>query len=167
MVSALSCSQLRKLISTLLQSLFNYLFYPNNRFSPSSKLLIPTWKALAEKFNTNANIAISKLDCSLEENEEFCADQNVSKLPTLFVYKNGEKTGEYKGNRSLDDLIEFVNSHISDSQETSTESVEDLSAETEERDEKAYDIFEISKAEKKNFVAKLLLLAAFTVVALL
>jgi thioredoxin domain-containing protein 5 len=67
---------------------------------------------LAEKFVENAQVKIAKVDCTMQENREICSIQEVNGFPTLFIYKNGQKISEYNGSRSLEDLYEFVNTHI-------------------------------------------------------
>lgn len=56
---------------------------------------------------------IAKVDCTLQENRDLCNEQEVNGFPTLFVYKNGAKISEYNGaSRSLEDLYEFVKTHV-------------------------------------------------------
>lgn len=83
--------------------------------------MAPTWQSLAEKFVGNANVKISKVDCTLQENRDLCSEQDVNGFPTLFIYKNGEKISEYNGSRSMEDLYEFVNSHVADKKKISDE----------------------------------------------
>lgn len=52
-----------------------------------------------------------KVDCTLEVNKQLCKDQEVDGFPTIYLYKNGLKVSEYTGNRSLEDLVEFVTKH--------------------------------------------------------
>lgn len=75
------------------------------------KRLAPTWDQLAAKFNNGQEVKIAKVDCTLADNKELCSTQEVDGFPTLFIYKNGAKVGEYNGNRSLDDLFDFVTKH--------------------------------------------------------
>lgn len=84
------------------------------RWCGHCKRLAPTWQTLAEKFVGNANVKISKVDCTLQDNRDLCGEQDVNGFPTLFIYKNGEKISEYNGSRSMDDLYDFVNSHVVD-----------------------------------------------------
>lgn len=76
-----------------------------------------TWDELATKFVGVAGVKIAKVDCTLAESKELCSDQDVNGFPTLYIYKDGEKLSEYNGNRSLDDLFEFVNRHIGSSRD--------------------------------------------------
>jgi len=81
------------------------------------KRMGPTWDELAAKFVGTSGVKIAKVDCTLAESKEVCSDQDVNGFPTIFIYKDGEKITEYSGNRSLDDLFEFVNRHISASRD--------------------------------------------------
>ena len=75
--------------------------------------MAPTYEQLAEKFIDNPNVKIAKIDCTLEVNRELCSEQDVNGFPTLFIYRNGEKLSEYNGNRSLDDMHDFIVRHLS------------------------------------------------------
>ncbi|KAJ6640382.1 Thioredoxin domain-containing protein 5 like [Pseudolycoriella hygida] len=81
------------------------------------KRMAKTWDELAAKFIGTGGVKIAKVDCTLAESKELCTDQDVNGFPTLYIYKNGEKISEYGGNRSLEDLFEFVNRHISSSRD--------------------------------------------------
>lgn len=74
--------------------------------------LAPTWEQLAEKFVGSDQVKIAKVDCTLEVNKELCGEQEVNGFPTIFLYRGGEKLGEYNGNRSLEDLHDFVTRHL-------------------------------------------------------
>lgn len=76
------------------------------------KRLAPTWEDLAKKFVANPQVHIVKIDCTLEVNKQLCNDEEVDGFPSVFLYKNGKKISEYNGSRSLDDLKEFVESHM-------------------------------------------------------
>lgn len=73
----------------------------------------PTWNELSLKFISNGAVKIAKVDCTLAEAKELCSEQDVNGFPTIFIYKDGSKISEYMGNRSLDDLYEFVNKYTS------------------------------------------------------
>lgn len=81
------------------------------------KRLVPTWNDLAGKYVGNRNVKVAKVDCTLADNKELCSQQEVDGFPTIFIYKNGDKITEYNGNRSLDDLVNFINRHRSEHEE--------------------------------------------------
>lgn len=81
------------------------------------KRLVPTWDELAGKYVGNKDVKVAKVDCTLTDNKDLCAEQEVDGFPTIFIYKDGEKITEYNGNRSLDDLVNFINRHRSDHDE--------------------------------------------------
>lgn len=74
--------------------------------------MAPTWQQLAEKYIGNADVHIAKVDCTLQENRDLCTEQEVNGFPTLFIYKSGEKLSEYNGSRSLEDLVDFIKTHV-------------------------------------------------------
>lgn len=74
------------------------------------KRMAPTWDQLAVKF-VGRGIQIAKVDCTLPDNKDLCAQQEVNGFPTLFLYKDGAKITEYNGSRSLEDLFDFVEKH--------------------------------------------------------
>lgn len=76
------------------------------------KRMQPTWQQLALKFVGDEKVKIGKVDCTLTENRDLCSEQDVQGFPTIFIYKNGEKITEYNGNRSLEDMFDFVKSHL-------------------------------------------------------
>lgn len=73
---------------------------------------MPTWSQLAEKFVGNDNVKIAKVDCTIQENRDICSEQGINGFPTLVIYKEGKKISEYIGSRSLNDLFEFVETHV-------------------------------------------------------
>lgn len=70
------------------------------------------WQQLAEKFVGDEKVKIAKVDCSIAENRDMCTEQDVQGYPTIFLYKNGKKISEYNGSRGLEDMHEFVKSHL-------------------------------------------------------
>lgn len=75
------------------------------------KRMAPTWEQLAGKFVGQEGVKIAKVDCTLAEAKELCSQQEVNGFPTLYVYRDGKKVTEYDGNRSLEDLVDFVQKH--------------------------------------------------------
>ncbi|XP_018328109.1 thioredoxin domain-containing protein 5 homolog [Agrilus planipennis] len=76
------------------------------------KRLAPTWEELAKRFSDSKQARIAKVDCTVDANKPLCSEEEVDGFPTIFMYKNGAKVTEYDGDRSLDDLQEFVNKHL-------------------------------------------------------
>jgi len=78
------------------------------------KRLAPTWEELATKLADKNGIKVAKVDCTEgnDRNRELCNGQGVTGFPTLNLYKNGELVEEFKGKRTLDDLVAFVNKHL-------------------------------------------------------
>ncbi|XP_045111657.1 thioredoxin domain-containing protein 5 homolog [Portunus trituberculatus] len=72
------------------------------------KRMAPAYDELGRKFVGHDKVKIAKVDCTQEVNRQLCSEQNVDGFPTLFLYKNGEKVSEYNGDRSLDDMVNFI-----------------------------------------------------------
>lgn len=97
-------------IIALLLKLIRFFIYLRHRCG-HCKRMAPTWDELAVKFVGRPNIKIAKVDCTLGENKDLCAEQEVDGFPTVYLYRNGEKIEEYNGSRQLDDLFEYVSKH--------------------------------------------------------
>ncbi|XP_076619033.1 thioredoxin domain-containing protein pretaporter [Colletes latitarsis] len=76
------------------------------------KRLAPIWEDLGKKFFDNENVHIIKVDCTLDASKELCNEQEVDGFPSLYLYRDGHKVSEYNDARNLDDLYEFVASHL-------------------------------------------------------
>jgi len=71
--------------------------------------LAPTWEELAQKYSSQADIKIAKVDCT-EENS-LCSRHSVRGYPTLLLFRGGAQVAEYEQARSLDSLSAFVEKH--------------------------------------------------------
>ncbi|CAO4370235.1 unnamed protein product [Caenorhabditis nigoni] len=72
------------------------------------KQLVPVWDELAEKYESNPNVVIAKLDATLNE----LADIKVNSFPTLKLWPAGSSTPvDYDGDRNLEKFEEFVNKY--------------------------------------------------------
>jgi len=71
--------------------------------------LAPTWEDLAQKYSSQADIKIAKVDCT-EENS-LCSRHSVRGYPTLLLFRGGTQVAEYEQTRSLDSLSAFVEKH--------------------------------------------------------
>lgn len=78
------------------------------------KRLKPTWDQLADKFSAKTDVTIARVDCTLADCKDLCAQEKVQGFPTLYIYKDGKQLSEYTGSRSLEDLVEFVEKNIVD-----------------------------------------------------
>ncbi|XP_043246793.1 thioredoxin domain-containing protein 5 homolog [Amphibalanus amphitrite] len=76
------------------------------------KRLAPTWDQLAVKMVSNPSIKVAKVDCTENDNRPLCSKEGVSGFPTIFLYHDGDKVTEYEGNRSLDDMANFLKSNM-------------------------------------------------------
>lgn len=77
------------------------------------KRLTPRWEELAAKFAGVGQVKVAKMDCTDPDNKPVCSEQDVNGFPTIFIYRDGQRLQEYTGNRSLDDLYEFVQRYAS------------------------------------------------------
>ncbi|CAG2162542.1 unnamed protein product, partial [Oppiella nova] len=75
------------------------------------KQLRPIWHHLSTKFFGVKDVTIASVDCS--QHESLCNKEHIDGYPTLLLYKDNEKFGEYEGNRYLDDIYDFVTKHSS------------------------------------------------------
>ncbi|KAK7403300.1 Protein disulfide-isomerase erp38 [Neonectria punicea] len=75
------------------------------------KTLAPTWENLATDFASDENVLIAKVDADAVENKAWAKSQGVSGYPTIKFYLAGSKEAvDYKGGRSEQDLVKFINS---------------------------------------------------------
>ncbi|KAL1123519.1 hypothetical protein AAG570_002596 [Ranatra chinensis] len=68
--------------------------------------LAPTWEAVAMGLANDDSVKISKIDCTM--NREACKVYDIKSYPTLLWIQNGEKLDKYQGQRSVDDLTEYI-----------------------------------------------------------
>merc|ERR1719348_2141239 len=69
------------------------------------KQLAPIWDQLGEKFADKDDVIIAKMDSTANEVEQV----KVQSFPTLKFFKDG-KVIDYKGGRTLEDFVKFVES---------------------------------------------------------
>lgn len=69
--------------------------------------LASTWLNLAKDMEFNEEITIAKIDCT--EFRGICSNQDVKGYPTLLWFENGQKIGKYSGDRTLEDLKNYIN----------------------------------------------------------
>lgn len=121
-----------KPVSVLVGKNFKEVAYDSNKkvfvefYAPwcgHCKSLAPTWDKLGEKFTGDENVVIAKMDSTANEVEEF----EIQGFPTLKFFPSGsDKVVDYNGDRTLDAMVEFVNSNgekVSDADEELDEEV--------------------------------------------
>jgi len=69
------------------------------------KRLAPTWDELATTAAGKFNVA--KVDCTTEKTS--CSKHNIPGYPTVKLFKDGAMVEEYKGQRTLEGFVDFVN----------------------------------------------------------
>jgi protein disulfide-isomerase-like protein len=75
--------------------------------------LEPTWEAFAERMAIDEMpVSVIKIDCM--ENKNLCMDEKIQAFPTLRMFKHATvQPPDYRSDRTLDALTEFINSRIS------------------------------------------------------
>ena len=78
-----------------------------------SKKIQPVWDKLKKLNENNENVEILDIKCDLKNNEKLCNDNEIEGFPTLKLYTDDDQVIDYQGDRSLDDLVKFLeaNSH--------------------------------------------------------
>jgi len=81
-----------------------YLFYsPNCGFCTK---FMPTWKNLVGYYG-NSNLQLVAINCLEEDNAEIVSLYNINRYPTIIIQTNNSNV-EYSGDRSIEDIINFV-----------------------------------------------------------
>lgn len=71
------------------------------------KKFMPEWDQFKQWSNTNlSNVKVTKIDCTNNNNQ--CQKANVQGFPTVILYKNNQKLTEFNGQRTSNNLINFV-----------------------------------------------------------
>lgn len=74
--------------------------------------LEPVWEAFAERVEADGlPVSVIKVDCV--HNRDLCMNQRVQAFPLLRLFRNGESEAEYRSDRTVDALTEFIKSHLS------------------------------------------------------
>ena len=68
---------------------------------------LPEWKKLQNVKSINNIVVIETINCS--ENYNKCKEHNVQAYPTIIMQKTDGSQLEYNGNRTVDSLINFIN----------------------------------------------------------
>ncbi|XP_076437915.1 thioredoxin domain-containing protein 5-like [Babylonia areolata] len=73
------------------------------------KRLAPTWTELGQS-NEDKEVTIARVDCT--QHQSVCNSQSIRGYPTLAIFRNGQRVNDYKGQRDLESLQEFVDSFL-------------------------------------------------------
>jgi thioredoxin-like negative regulator of GroEL len=74
-----------------------------------------TWIDLGIKFKSNRNLIVGEVNC--ESHRQLCTKYNINGYPSLVLYNNGKKIGDYLGSRDIDSFTSFLNSHLKNKDE--------------------------------------------------
>ena len=86
-----------------------YFFAPN---CPHCTNFSPEWDDVVDRLKNYNNISAVKVDVAHSNNETLVFYYNINQLPTV-ILRTPDKTIEYTGNRTADDLYNFVLTNIS------------------------------------------------------
>ncbi len=84
--------------------IFNF----NTEWCGWSKRFQPEWDEFSINVKSNPNIMAQDIKCDDPSNKSMCNNYNVPGFPTVVAEVNG-KPIQYKGPRTAESLIEFVN----------------------------------------------------------
>ena len=73
-----------------------------------SKKIQPVWDKLKKLNENNENVEILDIKCDLKNNEKLCNDNEIEGFPTLKLYTDDDQVIDYQGDRSLEDLVKFL-----------------------------------------------------------
>ena len=65
------------------------------------------WNQIVEKYKDNINI--SEINC--DENPELATNYSITKFPTIKMFNEKGDETNYEGDRSVNDLSSFIDSH--------------------------------------------------------
>ena len=67
-------------------------------------------KALSKTFENNSDKldGVKRYYVDLDQHQDLATQHNVRSVPTLILFKDGKEVKRLIGNKSLEDLIEFI-----------------------------------------------------------
>jgi len=74
-----------------------------------SKILMPVWKKLEKHYKNNKYVKVIDVKCEEKQNKKICKKYKIKSYPTIIKVKDGKKI-MFKGNRTVKDLIKFIES---------------------------------------------------------
>lgn len=112
--------------------------------------LAPTWEKLPKIFADGDVVKIAKVDCTVQT--ATCGKLSISGYPTLLWFTNGEKVQDYQGQRTIEDLSDFVNKMTG---EVQVDKHGEKEEELQTADAKPKDgLYELTDANFQSHVAK-------------
>ncbi|KAJ2719298.1 hypothetical protein GGI07_005292 [Coemansia sp. Benny D115] len=117
------------------------------------KKLAPIYAQLSEIFQNDENVVIASYDAS--EDSQIKKDYPIQGFPTLLAFPAGEGAEkiEYDGDRSLEDLVAFVNKHAG-TQRTTAGFLDQSAGRLEALDAIARKYIAASKAQRTKLISK-------------
>jgi len=70
----------------------------------------PAWDKLGETFKHSTSVLVADVDCTSDDAQSVCSDNDVSGYPTIkyFTAETGKKGEDYSGGRDFEELKSFV-----------------------------------------------------------
>jgi thioredoxin 1 len=67
-------------------------------------------KALTKTFENNKRTfkKIKRLKVDLDEHQELAKKYNIKSVPTILLFKNGQESKRLIGNKTLEELVNFI-----------------------------------------------------------
>ena len=78
--------------------------------------LLPLWKKFSKKYSSKLNIISIELDNIKEIDNKFT--KNIMAFPSIIIYINGKKFSEFKEQRTMDNLENFIKPILPSSKKT-------------------------------------------------
>ena len=69
-------------------------------------------KKVMDKIEPDYAERVKFINCDAEECEELCNEYNIVNVPTVIMFKNGEKVDGFLGNLSRDKIIEKIEKYV-------------------------------------------------------
>lgn len=89
------------------------LYYFYNPNCGACKRFEPTWRQIASKFNAIPGISAKSIDITNPDNESLSFYYNITRTPTIILV-TPTKNAEFSGDRTIDNISNFVVSHVSE-----------------------------------------------------
>ena len=75
-------------------------------------MFMPTWDKFQQYASNNLpGLSVKKINCSARENAQICSQPDIPGFPTVIIYPANGQHVSFEKNRTLEDLVSFVNEH--------------------------------------------------------